>query len=299
MSIESQNKVLSPILYNRQNLVNGLYIIATPIGNLRDISLRALDIIASVNRLYVEDTRYSTRIFKTYNIKPNYLKSYHDHSTESLRNEIINHISKGESVGLMSDAGTPLISDPGYKLVRSIRSEGLSVFPVPGPTACIAALSSSGLPTDRFCFLGFPPVREGGRKKFYESISDLEMTLIFYESNKRLLTSLKSMQHYLGNRIGIIAREITKRYESFKEDTLCELIRYYHQHETPKGEIVILLKGADQKVLDDQSIRDILLNYLDQGSLKQSVVQMSHDYDLSRKKLYQMALELSGKNKKA
>ncbi|MBC7770644.1 MAG: 16S rRNA (cytidine(1402)-2'-O)-methyltransferase, partial [Phycisphaerales bacterium] len=221
-------------------LETGLYVVATPIGNLRDITLRALDILAAATRVYAEDTRVARKLLDAYGLKPR-LSAYHDHSSEAARDEIIAALGRGESVALISDAGTPLISDPGYKLARAVIEAGHRIFPIPGASALLAGMVVSGLPSDRFLFAGFLPAKQGQRRTALAELAEAEATLVFYESGPRLADSLADMAEVLGQRSAAVARELTKMFEETRRDTLDALAAHYEKAGAPKGEIVVIV----------------------------------------------------------
>lgn len=223
-----------------QALAPGLYIVATPIGNLRDITLRALDVLAAANAVFAEDTRIARRLLDAHGISRS-VETYHDHNGEAVRPRILARLAAGEAVALISDAGTPLISDPGFKLARAVIEAGADIFPVPGASAALAALCGAGLASDRFLFAGFPPAKSAPRKAWLAELSAVKATLIFYESGARLAASLADMAQAFPGRGGVVARELTKIYEEFQRDTLDALARRYAETGPPKGEIVVLI----------------------------------------------------------
>lgn len=224
--------------------VAALYVVATPIGNLDDMTARALDILQEVNLIAAEDTRHSRRLLDHYQIK-NRLISLHDHNENSRAEHIISLLAKGQSIALISDAGTPLISDPGYSLVASVREAGFAVLPIPGASALIAALSVAGLPTDRFYFAGFLPAKAQARAQTLESLVQQQGTLVFYESPHRLLATLEAMIATLGGeRQACVAREITKHFETYLTASLSELLeKVTADPNQQKGEFVLLVEG--------------------------------------------------------
>jgi len=229
-----------------------LYVVATPIGNLDDITARALAILQQVDLIAAEDTRHSRRLLEHYQIK-NRLISLHDHNENSRAEQIIDLLAKGQSVALISDAGTPLISDPGYSLVARVREAGFTVLPVPGVSALIAALSVAGLPTDRFFFAGFLPAKAQARTKALADLIKQQGTLIFYESPHRLLATLEAMIAVLGGeRKACIAREITKHFETYLTASLDDLLKQVtNDPNQQKGEFVILVEGFIGQQPDD------------------------------------------------
>lgn len=216
-----------------------LYIVSTPIGNLSDITFRAVDTLKSVDLIAAEDTRHTKILLKHYSIETP-LTSYFDHSKSGKLEFIINELKTGKDVALVSDAGTPGINDPGYKLINAAYENDVEVCVVPGATAVIAALSLSGLPSDRFCFEGFVPVKSAGRRKKLESLKEEDRTIIFYESPHRIVKCLKDIEEVLDDPVVCVARELTKKFEELKRDTASNLAAHF-EHKKPKGEFVILL----------------------------------------------------------
>src|SRR5436189_1172025 len=236
-----------------EKLQPGLYIVATPIGNLSDLSPRAADILARADAIAVEDSRVTAKLLQHIGVRRTMLPC-HDHNADRVRPGLIERM-RGEAVALVSDAGTPLISDPGYKLVRDARSAGIAVTTIPGPSAVIAALTLAGLPTDRFAFFGFLPAKAGARASAIAEAAAFKGTLAFYESGPRLAASLAALGQGLGNRDAAVAREISKRFEECVTGTLAMLAERYAEA-PPKGEIVIVVgppgeaPGASEAELD-------------------------------------------------
>lgn len=217
-----------------------LYLIATPIGNLGDISHRAVRLLREVDRLYAEDTRHSQRLLQQYGIERTALPC-HEHNEQTVALDIVRTVANGQSCALVSDAGTPGISDPGFRVVRACRRERLSVIPVPGPNAAIAALSASGLPTDCFLFLGFLPPKRAARMRAFQEHLETEATLIFYESTHRISKFLEDAQSVLGpERVICVARELTKRHETILTDSIAQ-VRETLETRSSKGEFVVLI----------------------------------------------------------
>jgi len=228
--------------------MNGkLYIVATPIGNLSDISIRAVDILKNVDLVLAEDTRHSKKLFSHYEIDTP-LKAFHEHNEKDKTEKVINEINAGQSIAMISDAGTPLISDPGYHLVSKAKKAGLNVVPVPGPSALIAAISSSGVASSSFTFFGFLPSKPVARLKLLQSKANLDETIVFYESPKRILSTLKDMLEVFGkSREVCLAKEITKSFETILTDKLPILIEYLESDSAhQKGEFVVLVSPADK-----------------------------------------------------
>lgn len=215
-----------------------LYIVATPIGNLEDITLRALRTLKEVDLIACEDSRITKRLLNKYEISTPTI-SYHQHSSDNKIFQIIKKLESGNNIALVTDAGTPGIQDPGGKLVQAVTEKDITVVPVPGPSAVITALSAAGIPADQFYFLGFLPKKKG-RQTLFKNTSTLKIPLVIYESPFRVLRTLKDIQKYLGNREIIVGRELTKKFEEIRRDTVTELINYFNTKK-PKGEFVIIV----------------------------------------------------------
>jgi 16S rRNA (cytidine1402-2'-O)-methyltransferase len=274
---------------------SALYIVATPIGNRNDLTLRAIEVLQSVNVIAVEDTRHSKRLLTYHQIRTPMI-SLHEHNESQRVQSILDRLSQGEQVALISDAGTPLICDPGFRLVAAAQEQGYRVVPIPGACAVIVALCASGLATDRFVFEGFLPAKSAARKKALSHIAQETRTTIWYESTHRIIASLTDMVDVLGaSRRMTLARELTKTFETIRLDTLAGLLAWIQADPNQqKGEFVLVLEGQiDHKnQLDDREPRRILSILLQEMPLKQAValaVRLCHQ---SRKSLYQLALEL-------
>lgn len=227
-----------------------LFIVATPIGHLDDITRRAIDVLKSVDLIAAEDTRHSAKLLQHYDIRTP-LVSYHDHSDASDVEALMTRLRSGSSIALISDAGTPMVSDPGYRLVAACQQERLPVVPIPGPSAMTAALSVAGLPTDRFYFEGFLPAKSGQRNHRLKALRTIETTLIFFESPRRLSASLAAMCAELGDREAAICRELTKSHETIRRDRLSALSAFVESDPNQqRGEVVVLVEGFDQGSAD-------------------------------------------------
>jgi 16S rRNA (cytidine1402-2'-O)-methyltransferase len=277
---------------DRGDLTTGLSILATPIGNARDISLRALDILKGCDVIAAEDTRVTAKLLAIHGIaKP--LIPYNDHNGPQMRPKILARLEQGESVVLVSDAGTPLVSDPGYKLVREVIAAGVSVVAVPGPSAVLAGLTLSGLPSDRFLFAGFLPAKAGERRSMLEEIGGVRATLIFFESAQRLEESLPALAEVLGDRQAVVARELTKLHEEVRRGTLHELAAHYAKAGAPKGEVTLLVAPPDRAAAADSARIDAALKAALVFMPVKAAAEMIADLtDGSRKALYARALEL-------
>lgn len=274
-----------------------LFVVATPIGHLDDMTYRAIEVLKSVSIIAAEDTRTSAQLLKHYNI-PTPLTACHEHNESNKIELLIQRILKGENMALISDAGTPLISDPGFKLVRAAQQHGIRVIPVPGACAAIAALSSVGLPSDRFSFQGFLASRQSQRLIQLEKLKDETQTLIFYEAPHRILDSVKDMVQVFGaDRAVGFAREITKTFETIKKMTLADLVKFIEfDHHQQKGEIVLVVGGATEEKDMEQEKLDQLLNRLLQDLSVKAASQLAADLTGIKKKVaYQRALELTDK----
>src|SRR4051794_351717 len=221
-------------------LTPGLYVVATPIGNLRDVSFRALSVLAAADAVLAEDTRVTKTLLAHYGITTP-LVAYHEHSNDAVRERMLHRVREGQALALVSDAGTPLVSDPGYKLVQAAIAEGLPVTPIPGPSAILTALVVSGLPTDRFFFEGFLPPRSAARKTRLAEVAKIPGTLMLFEAPHRLPEMLADAAEILGERPAVMARELTKMFETVRRGTLPELAEYFAAEGPPKGEIVVLI----------------------------------------------------------
>ena len=272
-----------------------LFVVATPIGHLDDMTFRAIDILKSVSIVAAEDTRQSAQLFKHYNISTQ-LTACHDHNESNKIEQLVQKLLAGDDIALISDAGTPLISDPGFKLVRAAQEHGIRVVPVPGACAAIAALSAVGLPSDRFGFEGFLPSKASQRISQLEKLKNETQTLIFYEAPHRILECVKNMAEVFGeNRPVGFAREITKTFETIKKMTLKDLVSFIeNDHNQEKGEIVLVVGGAPEKTDLEQEKLDELLKRLLQDLSVKAASQLAADLTGIKKKVaYQRALELT------
>jgi 16S rRNA (cytidine1402-2'-O)-methyltransferase len=278
----------------------GLYLVSTPIGNLADITFRAIEILKSVDLIAAEDTRHSHRLLSHYAIET-VCMAFHDHNEETATPRLLSDLQQGRSIAVISDAGTPLIRDPGYKLVREARRLNIPVIPVPGCCAAIAALSASGLPTDRFVFVGYPPRTQSARQRFFEQLLSEAGTVVLYESSHRIRNCLSDIAHvYPPSRIVVVARELTKRYESIRGVKISEIESLFEQNAyAEKGEFVIVLQGEDtqrvEQVLDQQT-QQTLKVLMSECSLKTAVDLATQITGLRKKLLYQAALELQNQS---
>jgi 16S rRNA (cytidine1402-2'-O)-methyltransferase len=272
-----------------------LYVVATPIGNLADISQRALAVLAGVDLIAAEDTRHSARLLQQYDINSKTF-ALHDHNERDRAPDLIERLQQGKSVALISDAGTPLISDPGFHLVKLARERGVRVVPVPGASAMLAALSAAGLPSDRFVFEGFLSSKGTARKKRLQAMSTETRTLIFYEAPHRLLDTLADMVAVFGaDRFVVLARELTKTFETIKGDAVGALLEWAKADaDQQKGEMVLLVKGAvaDKETIDGEAQR-ILKILCDELPLSQASALAAKITGSPKKPLYQLGLSLS------
>lgn len=271
----------------------GLYLVATPIGNLADITLRALATLAAADLIACEDTRVSRVLLIHYGISTP-LVAYHEHNAERQRPKLLAALGEGKAVALISDAGTPLVSDPGFRLVVEAIAAGHAVIPVPGPSAALAALVASGLPTDAFFFAGFLPPKEGARAKRLSELAAVPATMIFFESAQRIAASLGAMAKALGDRPAAVARELTKKFETVRRGTLAALAEEYAAAETPKGEIVIIVGPPGERLASVEDVVALLAELLETHSVKSAVAEAAALTGLPRRDLYQRALALKG-----
>ena len=268
----------------------GLHIVATPIGHLGDVTLRALETLAGVDLILAEDTRHSRRLTEHYGLTTP-MSPYHEHNAEQARPQILARLERGESLALICDAGTPLISDPGFKLVAAARRIGAAVIPVPGASALLAALVSAGLPTDRFLFEGFLPAKTEARRSRLNALAGVEATLVFYEAPQRLAASLADLATELGPRPAAVARELTKMNETLDGDTLDALAARYADRDV-RGEIVIVVgpPGAREAV-DAERLRREIEGLLATHGVKDAAAVLAARHGLPRRELYALALE--------
>ncbi len=273
-------------------LAPGLYITATPIGNLRDITLRALDVLAQADLILAEDTRVTGKLLAAYGLSKR-IERYDEHAAERMRPKILAAMAEGRLVALVSDAGTQLVSDPGYRLVGEAIAQGAAVHPIPGASATLAALTVAGLPTDRFLFAGFPPPKSAARQAFLQDLAGVRATLVFFEGGSRLAASLADMAAVLGPRPAAVARELTKLYETCIRGPL-DVLAADPRFEAPKGEIVVVVGPGETAPASaddaDQALREALtrLGPADAAS------EVAKALGLNRRELYRRALDLKG-----
>jgi 16S rRNA (cytidine1402-2'-O)-methyltransferase len=273
----------------------GLHVVATPIGNLGDVTLRALATLAAADVIACEDTRVSRVLTARYAIATP-LIPYHEHNAAAQRPRLLAALAAGKAVALISDAGTPLISDPGYRLVEAAVAAGHRVVPVPGPSALLAGLVAAGLPTDTFLFAGFLPTKETGRRKRLAGLAGVPATLLFFESPQRLAASLADMAATLGgNRRAAVARELTKAFESIRRDSLTALAAAYAEEPPPKGEVVVLVGPPVVAAPAAEDVDALLTSLLQSNGVRAAAEAAAAETGLSRRELYQRALALKGK----
>ena len=271
----------------------GLYFVATPIGNARDITLRALDVLHSADVLVAEDTRTLRRLMEIHGVPlaGRRVLAYHDHNGAVMRPRLIDAVRKGQSVAYASDAGTPLVADPGFALGRAVSDAGLSVTTAPGPSAALAALTLSGLPSDCFVFAGFPPTAKSARDAFFKEFSTVSGTLIMFESARRLSNLLDAAARVLGpDRDAAVCRELTKRFEEVQRGSLGNLVDHY-KDVVPKGEIVVCIAKGDV-VVDPALVRASLAEAMKTQKLKAAASEVASRFGLSKRDLYQLGLEI-------
>lgn len=289
MTERSKAFLIGSAQFEAPPLSAGLYVVATPIGNLKDITIRALETLAAADLVLCEDTRHSATLLDHYGIRAE-KRSLHEHNERQRADEIVAAIGAGRAVAQISDAGTPLLSDPGFPLVRAVREAGLPVFAVPGASALLAALASAGLPTDAFGFIGFLPNKAGQRANALAALRGRADTLVFYESPRRLGGSLAAMAEAFGaGRQAAVALELTKRFERVQRGTLAELAAFYANDDT-KGEAVILVGGATESVVEAADWQAALDVALADQPLRAAVDEITARYSLKRKEVYDAAL---------
>jgi 16S rRNA (cytidine1402-2'-O)-methyltransferase len=274
-------------------LAPGLFLVATPIGNLADVTLRALDLLRSADRIFCEDTRVTSRLLARYGIATP-LGVYHDHNAEEARPAILAALRRDERVALVSDAGTPLVSDPGYKLVRAALAEGLPVTAAPGPSAALTALILSGLPSDAFLFAGFLPPRQAARRRALEGWKTLDATLVFFEGPSRLADSLADMADVLGNRAAAVARELTKLHEEIRRGRLAELAGHFRETGPPRGETVVVVGPPEPSEPSREEIDRRLRAALAELGVRDAAAKIAAETGIGRSELYRRALAIRG-----
>ena len=274
----------------KEGLAPGLYVTATPIGNARDITLRALDVLRGVDLIAAEDTRVTAKLLAIHGVsKP--LAAYNDHNAARERPRLLGRLSAGARIALVSDAGTPLVSDPGFKLVRAAIEQGLPVHALPGASAALTGLVLSGLPSDRFLFAGFLPTKAGERQTVLDELKTVRATLIFFESGPRLAESLGQMAEILGMRSGAVAREMTKLHEEVRRGTLAELAQSYAREAPPKGEVTLLVSPPHAAETDFAAVDAALTAALAFMPLKPASEMIADLTGVSRKIVYARGLE--------
>lgn len=285
----------TPIIGGEPTGAGTLYLVATPIGNLRDVTLRALDTLAAAAAIACEDTRVTSRLLARHGIsKP--MVAYHDHNAERVRPRLLDRLRAGEAIALVSDAGSPLVSDPGFKLVRAALAQGIPVTAVPGPSAAIAALQLSGLPAERFFFAGFLPAKTAARRKALLELKAVPGTLVFFETAPRLAHALADMADVLGARPAAVARELTKMFEEVRRDSLALLARHYAEAGPPKGEIAVVVAPPEARPVADATDVDVLLSdALAHLPLSAAAAEVARATGLPRRELYRRALELKNR----
>jgi 16S rRNA (cytidine1402-2'-O)-methyltransferase len=281
---------LPPPALNDAPLAPGLYVVATPIGNLRDITLRALDVLSAADLVLAEDTRVTAKLLSAFGLKAR-LERYDEHAAERARPKALAVLAEGGRVALVSDAGTPLISDPGYRLVRAAAAAGHAVYPIPGASALLAGLAAAGLPTDRFLFAGFPPPKRAARRSFLEELAGLRATLVFFEGGSRLAASLADMAQVLGAREAVVARELTKLHETIVRGPLPELAAD-PRFAAPKGEIVVLVAPGRETAATAADADAALADALTRLRPAEAAAEVAKALGLPRRDLYRRAMAL-------
>jgi len=269
----------------------GLYIVATPIGNLGDVTARALDTLRAVDLIACEDTRVTGVLMQRFALTTP-MTPYHDHNADTARPILLEKLQAGAAIALVSDAGTPLISDPGYKLVRACADAGIAVIPIPGPSALLAALMVAALPTDRILFAGFLPSKSNARRDAIAEVQNLQATLVFYESTQRLPEALADLAGVLGARPAAVCRELTKLHEDVRRGTLDSLAKMYAGEGPPKGEAVVVVGGAQPSEASASDVDDALRTALETMSVRDAAAYVAETLRQSKRALYTRALEL-------
>lgn len=271
-----------------------LYVVATPIGNMADITLRAIQTLKDVSLIAAEDTRHTKRLLDHYGIRKHAI-SFHEHNEDRKTVEVIDRLRRGESIALVSNAGTPTLSDPGYRLIKEAAENNIRVIPIPGASAALASLSVSGLPTDAYVFMGFLPRKRGKRIKILNQLAQERKTIILYESPRRVITLIQDLVETLGDRQGVLSREITKKYEEFIRGPLTEILNILEQRDEVRGECTLVVKGClESETTSLDTIRQELMHALEKPGEKLSELtrKIADQHGLSRKTVYAEALKI-------
>jgi len=276
-----------------QKLISGLYIVSTPIGNLGDITLRAISTLKGSDKIYCEDTRITKRLLKEYDIKTK-LTIYNDINGERVRSKIIEELTEGMKISLVSDAGTPLISDPGYKLVKMCRDKNLGVYTVPGPSALVSALAISGLPTDKFYFTGFLPKKNSSRIKEFNKFNTIDSTIIIYETAKRIKKTLLEINNIYSSFNVVIARELTKIHEEVISGDIDFMVNYLSNHNL-KGELVVLINSIKNNEMSFEAIDIEISKYVGKIPIKEITSIISNQTNIPKNVIYKRCLEIKKK----
>ena len=291
--MSSDASLFPPTAPPARSVAPGLYLVATPIGNLRDMTLRALDVLAAADLVLAEDTRVTAKLLTAYGLRAK-LERCDDHASARAAEIAVERLKEGEVVALVSDAGTPLVSDPGYVVARAAIAEGLQVHPVPGASSLLAALCLAGQPADRVLFAGFLPPKSGARKTMLEELRTARQTLVFFESGPRLKDSLTDMAEILGDRPAAVTRELTKLYEEAVRGTLAELAAD-PRCDAPKGEIVVVVGPGEAEVASAADADAALAEAMTRLPPGEAAAEVSKALNLPRKPLYKRALEMQGR----
>jgi len=286
---------------NLCNKTGDLYVVTTPIGNMKDITIRALHTLGQVDLVAAEDTRHTGRLLAYHDIKNN-LISYHEHNEESRTPVLIHRLKTGSSVALVTNAGTPAVSDPGYRLVKAAIANDIRVIPIPGVSAVITAISAAGLPTDSFIFAGFPARKKSKRIEQLKALADENRTLIFYESPGRILSLMEEIMRVMGNRYCVLCREMTKLHEEFLRGILSEIMDALRERPAVKGECTLLVKGCEENnEVSLDIVRTELIKGLAENGSKLSEVSrtVAQKYGLPKNKVYEAALKIKKQDREA
>lgn len=285
---------LQSIPLKRRKLDAGLYIVATPIGNLGDITLRAIETLHSVDHILAEDTRQTRKLLDAYNIKTS-ISAYHDHNAAKRVSKLIESLKTGQRLALVSDAGTPLISDPGFKLVRAAVEAEINIFPLPGASAVLAGLVKSGLPSDKFMFAGFLPPKSAARKTALKDFISLKATVILFETGPRIKACLEDIANILGDRKIVLIRELTKRYEEARHGTIQTLLNSVIET-PPKGEIVLLISpDVNGGVWTEADVLEALKTQISESGVKRASADIAAQSKWAKRDVYQLALSMKSK----
>jgi 16S rRNA (cytidine1402-2'-O)-methyltransferase len=292
MSEQQKSYIIGAARFEADNITPGLYVVATPIGNLGDITIRALSTLAAADTVLCEDTRTSGKLMERFAIKAK-LSPYHEHNAQKVRPAILERLKQGATIALISDAGMPLVSDPGYRLVKEAAEQGIPITVCPGPSAVLTGLALSGLPTDRFTFAGFMPQKQRERKKLFAEFEKIRSTLVFFESPHRIVDTLRDMETALPNRAIAVTRELTKLHEEVLRGTASEIAETLSARPSVKGEITLIIgPPAEEEAVADDVLDQAIAQAVEAMPASKAASEIAKRFNLNRSDIYQRILAM-------